>query len=54
MSKFTESMIGTDWHSEDIATAEERTSTQLGIALVVGSAIVSFIAFVALMWWAVT
>lgn len=46
MSKFTESMIGTDWHSQDIATSTERTSPRVGIALVIASAFVSFVSIV--------
>jgi len=51
MSKFTESMIGTDWHCQDIASSEERSSPGLGVALMILSAIVSLFAVVLLVLW---
>ena len=51
MSKFTESMIGTDWHCQDVATSTERTSTRVGIALVIGSAVFSVVFWGCVLWW---
>ena len=51
MSKFTESMIGTDWDGVDIASDKERTSPRLGVALMILSAIVMLAVIVLLVRW---
>ena len=51
MSRFTESMIGTDWDGVDIASDKERTSPRLGVALMILSAIVMVAVIVLLVRW---
>ena len=51
MSKFTESMIGTDWDGLEIASDKERTNAKLGVALMILSAIVMVAVIVLLVRW---
>ena len=51
MSKFTESMIGTDWDGVDIASDKERSNVKLGIAIIILSAIVMVAVIVLLVRW---
>ena len=51
MSKFTESMIGTDWDGVDIASDKERSNVKLGVALMILSAIVMVAVIALLVRW---
>lgn len=51
MSRFSESLIGTDWHAQDIADSDERTKLKIGMAIMIVSAVVTVSGLAALVVW---